>query len=82
MRLKSIVAQLGNVELLVSAEVHGKRKPITTDLFKIKNLSTIQALETIRESGSAGGLGGLFYHFCDEVWEHAPTLPKKPVPLR
>lgn len=63
MRLKSIVAQLGNVELLVSAEVHGKKKPITIDLFKIKDLSTIQALETIRERDTAGGLGGLFYSY-------------------
>jgi len=62
-RLKSIVTQLGNVELLVSADVHGKEKSVTTDFLKIKDLSTVHGVETISEHGAATGLGGLFYTY-------------------
>jgi len=60
-RLKSIVAELGDVELLVSADVHGKEKSVTTDFLKIKDFSTVHGVETISEHGAATGLGGLFY---------------------
>lgn len=60
-RLKGLVGQLGSVELPVLAEVHGKKKPITTDLFKIEDLSTIQSVETINEQSTDGALGSLFY---------------------
>jgi hypothetical protein len=61
LRLKRIVVQLGITELQVMAQGYGKKKPVSTDFFKIKDFSAIQSLETINERGPAGSLGGLYY---------------------
>lgn len=81
------MGQLGSVELPVLAEVHGKKKPITTDLFKIEDLSTIQSVETINEQSTEGALGSLFYShnkglnvavLCIAIQNHQlqPGLPR------
>jgi hypothetical protein len=62
-RLQGIVGQLGLVDLPVLAATYGKKKPIAVDLFKIEDLSIIEAVETVDDRGNASGLGSLFYSY-------------------
>jgi hypothetical protein len=61
LRLQRIVTELGNTTLPVMAIGHGKKRPRTTDLFKIKDFSAIQSVETTEDWAPTGALGKLSY---------------------
>lgn len=61
LRLQQIAVGLGTTTLPVKAMAHGKKRPRTTDLFKLKDFSAIQSVETVEDKAPTGALGEIFY---------------------
>jgi hypothetical protein len=63
LRLKQIVAQLGYSTLPVLATKHGKKKSVSTDLFKIEDFSSIKSVEKVDAPDAVGILSDLYYSY-------------------